>query len=175
MSDTPPDGVRYARYHRPGDERLDPDLLQALSDGYFGLSYVFVANVLMVLPLQIMMAAQPTSRSGWLAKEAGIFFWLLVMCVAIGLLSYRPNRRIGEGMGWSPGQVVAASLLLGINGALCCGVLGYAIMQSIASRRMSSVYKVRLGLFTGKRHVQKRIDELRAQRTPVAGFDVGHP
>ncbi len=172
MSDTPPDGVRYARYHRPGEERLDPDLLQALSDGYFGLSNICVANALMVL-LQIVMVAHPTSRGSWLAKEAGIFCGLIGMCIAIAFLCYQPTRRIGDGMGWSSGQVVAASVLLGINGALCGGVLGYAILQSIASRRMRSVYEVRLGMFMSKRLVQKRIEELRALRAVEPGFEVG--
>ena len=76
-------------------------------------------------------------------------------------------------MSWSSGQVVAAAVLMGINGALCCGVLGYAILQSIASRRMRSVYNVRLGLFMSKRLVQKRIDELRALRAVEPGFEVG--
>lgn len=173
MSETPPDGVRYARYRRP-DEAVDPEPLQALADGYFGLSYVFVANILIMLPLGILSTAHPTSRSGWLALEFFGFLWLIILCTAIALLSYRPIRRIGEGMGWPPGVEVASSVLMGVNSVFCCGVLGYAIMQSIASRQMRSVYKVPLGLFMSKRQVQKRIDELRAQQGTVAGFDVGH-
>lgn len=172
MSDTPPDGVRYARYRRP-DEAVDPEPLQALADGYFGLSYVFVANILIMLPLGILSTAHPTSRSGWLALEFFGFLWLIIMCTAIALLSYRPIRRIGEGMGWPPGVAVASSVLMGVNSVFCCGVLGYAIMQSIASRRMRSVYNVRLGLFMSKRQVQKRIDELRALRAVEPSFEVG--
>lgn len=170
MSETPPNGVRYARYRRP-DEAVDPEPLQALADGYFGLSYVFVANILIMLPLGVLSAAHPTSRSGWLALEFFGFLWVVIMCCAIGILSYRPNRRIAEGMGWSPGQAVAASILIGINSLFCCGVLGYAIMQSIASRQMAQVYKLRIGLLTTRKHVQRRIDELRADRVAEPPLD----
>jgi hypothetical protein len=171
MSDTPPDGVRYARYRRP-DEAVDPEPLQALADGYFGLSYVFVANILIMLPLGILSTAHPTSRSGWLALEFFGFLWLIIMCTAIALLSYRPIRRIGEGMGWPPGVAVASSVLMGVNSVFCCGVLGYAIMQSIASRHMAQVYKLRIGLLTTRKHVQRQIDELRAER--LAEPPMGH-
>lgn len=60
--------------------------------------------------------------------------------------------------------MIAVSILMGINSALCCGVIGYAIVQSIASNRMLNVYKVKLGMFNGKRSVEQRVRELEQLR-----------
>lgn len=155
---------KYAPYHRPGDGVPDPAKLRALADGYFGLSWVFLVNVLLVLPLNALMMGDPMSEEAAVAKGMQTLIWIGVIFVVITLLSYRCNKRIAEGMDWSPAAGIAASILMGINSALCCGVVGYAIMQSIASNKMRNVYRMKLGMFAGKKMVNARIAELEAQR-----------
>lgn len=156
--------VRYAPYHRPGDETPDPAKLKALADGYFGLNWVFLVNVAMVVPMNILMMGDPMTQEAANAKGLMALGWIVVIFLTISTLTYLQNRKIGFGLDWSPATVIAVSILMGINSALCCGVIGYAIVQTIASNRMAKVYQVKLTLFNGKRRVDEKVRELEQLR-----------
>lgn len=139
MSDIPPSGEppqqnqpSYAPYYRPGAGSYGTaDKLQALSDGYFGLSKVFVINILIVLASRLV-----TLTLGPDEALIALFAIMFVLLVAVAALSYGPNKRIGEGKDWPPSNALIASILMGLNSALCCGIIGYVVMQSIASKEM---------------------------------------
>lgn len=152
MSETPP----FANYPRTAAAYGSSAALQSLSDGYFGLSKVFGINIV------IVVATNLAARSG--SVPLGILaLILLAISVTIGFLTYGPNKKIGEGAGWSPAQPVIASVLMGINSALCCGVIGYSVMQSIATNHMKR-YGVKGGMFGLKKgDVQGFVRDLEAR------------
>lgn len=80
--------VRYAPYHRPGDELPDPAKLKAIADGYFGLSWVFLVNVLLVVPLNVLMMGDPMTQEA--ANEKGMMAlgWIVVIFLTISGLTY---------------------------------------------------------------------------------------
>jgi hypothetical protein len=39
-------------------------------------------------------------------------------------------------MGWSPGGAVLASILIAVVSSVCCGIIGYIVMQQIAGAEM---------------------------------------
>src|SRR5579885_3035672 len=102
MSEIPPPAnpppPNYAGYTRSTGYLSNPDQLQALADGYFGLNTVFVINVVLAIA---SYGVQPSlaKSMGLLAADgviAGVLF------VIITALSLPKNKRIAEGMGWQP-------------------------------------------------------------------------
>lgn len=72
---------------------------------------------------------------------------------------------IAYGKGWDPSAAMLASVLMGLNSALCCGIIGYVVMQQIASMEMKR-YGIPAGFFgIRKAIVTARVAELRAQET----------
>jgi hypothetical protein len=120
------------------------DRLRALAKGYFGLNWVFLANVL------LSVASFVVTRGPDAGLQASIATAVLVFLV-ITAASFPFNREIGAGKGWSPVGPVIASLLMGLNSALCCGIIGYLVMQSIAMNEMK-----RLGLRAGFLGVRRK-------------------
>lgn len=153
MSEMPPP---FAEYPRNTPAYGSVAQLRSLAEGYFGLSRVFAINI------GIVIATNLLSRSGSLSL-ALIGLILLGVGVLIAILTYGPNKKIGEGAGWSPAQPVIASILMGINSALCCGIIGYAVMQSIAANHMKP-YGIKLGAFASKKKVDEQIAAFEAQR-----------
>jgi len=160
-SNIPPQGnfsappPEYAGYTRGGGS--DPNQLQALADGYFGLNQVFLINVVMVIAINV------ATRS--------IFSWpLFIGCVVvvfavITALTLPKNKLIGEGLGWGPNGPMIASILMGLNSALCCGIIGYAVVQNMAAKKMKE-FGITGGTFGIKKNlVYARIEQLRAQQS----------
>ena len=144
-------------YRRPSDVHGSATKLQALADGYFGLNTVFLINIIVAVSYNVLPVLLPSTAASTVAMLLGI----PAMGLLIGFLSYPKNRRIAEGKGWQPSAALLASILMGLNSALCCGVIGYVVMQQIASKEM-----MRYGLksrFLGlrKRDVEPAINELR--------------
>ena len=133
--------------------------LEALGEGYFGLGYVFVLNVFIL----VLMTALDMNHQ----KDFNVAVPLIILIIAVA--SYPYNVRIAFGKGWPVWKTLLASTLMGLNSALCCGVVGYIIMQHIA---MSEMYRYGLsGSMFGlrKKVFQVRVDALRAaQAKPTA-------
>lgn len=161
--------TRYAQYHRPGDELPDPAKLRALGDGYFGLSWVFVVNILLALPLGIFINTSEPANADEATKLALLYLaGVVVIFVTISTLTYFQNKKIGVGLDWSPALVIIVSILMGLNSALCCGVIGYAVVQTIASNKIKKVYGVKLGMFSTRKLINARVAELERLRAARA-------
>jgi cobalamin synthase len=129
MSDAtpPPQFVQYPRGQNFSYGTVEH--LQAMGDGYFGLNGVFYVNVFLALGMRALISNQTLG-------PASIFVAVSVMLAVIGFLTLRFNKKIAFGKGWPEWSPVLCSVLMGINSALCCGVVGYLVMQMIASQEM---------------------------------------
>ena len=144
-------------YRRPSDVQGSAAKLQALADGYFGLNMVFLVNVILALAFNIVPRLLPSPQAATIALLLGI----PAMGLLIGFLTYPKNLRIAEGKGWQASKATLASVLMGLNSALCCGIIGYVVMQQIAYKEMM-LYGVK-PRFMGvrKRDLDRAINELR--------------
>lgn len=114
-----PNSEGFASYPR-GEQGLSYDHLKNLSDGYRGLSWAFLVNVLTVLGENLV-----TRLSGGEEAPAALFFGAMILVAGIVFfMTLGPNRKLGAALGWSPGGPILASILVALNSALCCGVIG---------------------------------------------------
>jgi hypothetical protein len=166
MSENPPGigpPLQYSNYPRGQGVYGSPERLQALSDGYFGLNLVFGLNVVLVIAAR---AAQLTVASSSTVDPATM---LLVICVSLGVIgfavgfcTYPFNKKIGYGCGWSPAGPVIASVLMGLNSAFCCGIIGYVVVQQIAGQEIKR-YGIKTGFFgLRKKEIAAVIASMRA-------------
>jgi len=161
--EVPPDSgppPQFAAYPRP-QFYGDPSKLQALSDGYFGLNTVFLYNFGLAILLNVV---------GRIPNfEFGLILFLIsipLIGLVVGYLSYPKNKLIGYGCNWSKHGPLTASILMGLNSALCCGIIGYVVVQNIALKEMRK-YGVRGGAFgLRKRDVQAVVDALNSEQHP---------
>jgi len=156
MENPPP--PQYASYPRAGHGPDAAARVQSLYDGYKGLNMVFVVNLIGALALNgyLQVSGQDVTTS------VVVLGGFLVLGVAIALLSLPHNRKIGFGAGWDSGRPVLASVLMGINSAFCCGIVGFIVMQTIANNHLKT-YGVTGGLFgPKKKEVEAKIAELNA-------------
>lgn len=127
--------------------------LEALFQAYNGLSLVFGVNVLLSLGLNFVI------REYSFVILIGM---VLGFTVVIGALSLPQTRKLAFGKGWAPKMAILASGLLGLNSALCCGIIGYVVLQQIASSEIKR-YGVRSGfLGVRKKDVQAKVAEMRS-------------
>src|SRR5579859_2609180 len=84
---------QYSAYPR-GMAYGSADQLQALMEGYYALSLVFLVNLALVVPLNVTYKNLP---------PGGVLAWILVVFLAVAGLSYGPNKKIAFGKGWSSG------------------------------------------------------------------------
>jgi hypothetical protein len=61
--------------------------------------------------------------------------YVLLMFIVITAITLPHNKKIGEGLGWSSSGPLVASLLMGLNSALCCGIIGYIVVQGMAAKK----------------------------------------
>jgi hypothetical protein len=171
MSDVPPPNEpneppsappQFAAY--PRGPEIAPygsfEKLQALSDGYFGLNNVFLVNVLLAIGSRALQLGPRTPEQAWMMIIGAV----VVMGLIIGVMSFPFNRKIAIGKGWTDGHAILASVLMGLNSALCCGLIGYIVMQSIASSEMKKYGISAAGLGLKKKVVQERIAQMKAQQ-----------
>jgi hypothetical protein len=158
MSGTPPENyVAYPRGVVPYDPEA-ADRLQALSDGYFGLNMVFLVNVALAIGGSFLVGA--IGRSAYIA-------FVIILFLTIAGLSFGSNKKIGYGLGWAAWGPVVASVLMGLNSALCCGIIGFVVVQQMATKGISR-YGLRVRPIGGfrKGDIVARIEELRAGAAP---------
>jgi membrane-associated phospholipid phosphatase len=125
--------------------------LKDLAEGYFGLSIIFVANIGLAVFLNIV--ARSTENIAVPLTGIGIMF------LAITFATLPKNRLIARGKGWPDGHAVLASVLMGLNSALCCGIIGYVVMQSIAANELKRS-GIKMGFFARKQAIMDQIDSL---------------
>jgi hypothetical protein len=166
----PPPAADYSG-HYPRYEAAaygTPERLQALADGYFGLNWVFLLNVVMAISTRAIPAVAPDADLALplLLGAYGAIF------LVVAFATFPFNRKIATGKGWDTSAAVLASFLMGLNSALCCGIIGYVVMQSIAAGEMKR-YGLKSGFFgLRKADVERRIAELRQAPPPTTGFQV---
>ena len=150
-------------YFRPSDIPYgSAEKLQALADGYFGLNKVFLVNVLLAIGLRVMLAVVTEPASALIAVVGA----LVVLLLAITFLTLPCNKKIAFGKGWPESSAILASILMGFNSALCCGIIGYVVMQQIAASEMKN-YGLRTG-FLGikKKDIAAKVEALRNSPRP---------
>jgi hypothetical protein len=147
---------QYAAYPRGEALYGSSDKLRALADGYFGLNRVFLINVVLAIGSRVATAAEMPAATLLLVVAAVI----LVLGLAVGFLTYPCNKKIGYGANWSPGMPVLASVLMALNSALCCGIIGYIVVQSLAAKEMKKYGLVGGGFGLKKPNVERLISEM---------------
>lgn len=167
MSDVPPvpgpDGAPppvFAEYPRgpQGPGYGSADQLQALSDSYFGLNYVFLVNVALALTSRALSLTVTTVESALVYLLGSI----LVMGLVVALFSYRYNKKAAFGLNWQPSMAIVASILLALQSWLCCGAIGIIVMQQIITGEMKK-YGIPAGFLGVKKTiVANAIAQLRA-------------
>ena len=153
-----PPPVGYVPYARPADMPYGTvEKLQALCNGYFGLNYVFIINVVLFFVQRAVLYFDPTALAFGLAT--------ILMIPIIAFLTFPQNKLIGFGKDWSPSGPLIASILMGFNSAFCFGLLGYVVMQHIAFKEMK-LYGIKGGSFSMRKdQVQAQIAAMRAARS----------
>jgi hypothetical protein len=152
----PPPG--YAAYPRGQATYGSADQLRALADGYFGLNRVFLINIVLVLAVRAATAStnDPNTYYGILIGS------VVAVGLIVGFMTFPHNKKIGYGANWQPGSPVLASVLMGLNSALCCGIIGYIVVQGLAAKEIKK-YGLNAGAFGLKRtEIEQRIAEMRA-------------
>ncbi len=146
----------------------DARTLRLLADGYFGLSTAFVLNIVMNFAGRAVGTA--AGQTGGVGGIAILLGYVLIMLIAIAAVTYPQNKKIGEGLGWSPSGPIIASLLMGLNSALCCGAIGYVVVQGMVAKKFKEVGAPR-GFFGYKKaELYAFIDQLgMGQPAPPSG------
>jgi hypothetical protein len=137
MSDAPP--PKFVAYPRPdlASGYGTVDKLQALGEGYFGLSNVFALNVL----IAVLVGCSGVTNSLEI-----LALGIVMMFAAIFFISLPYTKKVAFGKGWPEWKAKMAAILIGLNAVLCCGIVGYSVLQSIAMAEMKK-YGVQPGYF----------------------------
>ena len=141
------------------------DKLQALADGYFGLNWVFLGNIGLWVLLNLGIAGlgadpNPEPSPAFIGAMFGMFgLYFLIIAGA----TFPFNRKIAIGKSWNPNMAILASGLTAIAAFVCCGILGYIVMQQIAYSEMKNFGLKSKAFGLRKKVVQARIEELRRQ------------
>lgn len=146
MSEVPP--PQFAQYPRSS---VDKQKLQALADGYQGLSNAFVINICLSIGINFLWR----QVDSLVAIGAGI----VVIAVVVFFATLNANKKIGEGLGWSPTGPTLASVLIAANSALCCGMVGYVVVQGLALRELKK-HGIKTGVFITKKSLDSQIEAL---------------
>jgi len=180
MNEPPiPPPQQYGQYYRPPAAYVfqgDPDKLQALADGYFGLNIAFIINIVLNFAIGFGVPAALTASSlyerrggwgpaGWLIYFAG---WA-ILGVSVAFLTYPHNKRIAFGMGWSSSPPLIASILMAINSVVCCGIIGYSIMQQLAAGQIKLYGVKRAFMGYRKKDVEAAVEDLRSRMAQTQG------
>jgi len=153
----PPQFAAYARPGTPMGVAGSPDKLENLAAGYFGLSGVFLFHILYLFG-GMMVAAMLSSNGN---ADTGTAIWLVCVLstlVIIPVIAYRPIKRIGLALGWSPVLNVVFAIAL-----LFFGIIGYIVLQTIASSEIKK-YGVKRRFFGGykKKEIAEMVAAMRA-------------
>ncbi len=156
----PPSGPppNYAAYPRDAGYGTAAQL-RLLADGYFGLNKIFVINIVLVFALRFsILSIQGPS----VLAVAGI--GLVIIGLVVGFGTYPYNKKIGEGANWGQGMPLVASILMGFNSALCCGIIGYIVVQMLAAQEIKK-YGIKTGFFGLKKsEIEAKISQLQSSQ-----------
>lgn len=162
MSNVPPPG-NFASYPRPG---MGPSAssLRTLADGYFGLNKAFLINIVLNFAGRMVGTGAGQSQPGPALAIIGAY--VLLMFVVITAVTLPHNKKIGEGLGWTPSGPIIASILMGLNSALCCGIIGYIVVQGMAAKKFKEAGAPR-GFFGYKKaELYHFIDQVGMSQSP---------
>ncbi len=149
-------------YRGPAARPEDAARLRALRDGYFGLNWIFILNVVLVFSFRGVIAVSKDQDE----LAGALLGMVIILFVIIAAATYPANRKIAIGRQWNPGIAALASILMGLNSALCCGLIGYVIMQSLAASEMRK-YGIKPGFFSMRqKDVDAKIAELEGAAKP---------
>ena len=124
--------------------------LQALADGYFGLTNVFLLNV--------VLSAVALSLSLWFEMAWGILLIVLAnigVCVAVGYASYPSIKKIGFGANLPPATAAIWAAGYGATAWLLCGFVGFKLIHVVALREMRK-YGLKVGTLSLRREYVKQ-------------------
>jgi hypothetical protein len=175
MQEPPEPPPQYAAYPRPYATSAmygSADKVRALYKGYQGLSAVFVLNILLAFILGFTVSAIRTPEGAALVYIGGFG----VLFVIIALTTYSPNKQIAYGANWASGMALLASLLIALNSVVCCGIIGYVVVQQLAANEMKK-YGLKSHLFGGirKREVEQVAQQLETlQRSHQSSATTGY-
>lgn len=161
--ETPPT-PQYAAYPR---ETVygSADQLQALADGYYGLNFVVIGTLVVSLGGRGLVETIKAPDAHFSAALS----LLAILILGVAVASFPYSRKIGFGKGWSDAGAIAASALLGLTAWLCFGLVGCAIMQSLALSEMRK-YGVQGGMFRGPQRawIKAKVAQIRAREQGTA-------
>lgn len=150
----------YAAYTRPGPFAGSPDHLEAVADGYYGLNWVFLFNVIWAVAGIGFIAFLSQNNNPIGGIFALVFVVLSVPVMAFA--SYKSMKKLAFGMNWSPTVAIVLAICLGFS-VLCIGIFAYIILQMLAAAeiRKYPVKKSFLGGFR-KKDLKALVAEMRA-------------
>ena len=148
MSEVPPP---YASYPRNTASYGSAAQLQSLYEAYSKYSWLFAANIVISL---VIFGGLGATRNG-----TAVLAGYVIVPLILGALSYPLNKKLGYGASWSSGQVILATVLMGLN-SVCCGIVGFVVVQQIAANHMKP-YGLKSGFLGIKRRdVQAKLAEM---------------
>lgn len=159
MSELQP-GQQYASYPRGQIAAGDPDRLEALGEGYYGLVWPLLASfAAFILAIWLMDSAGPLGC-----------VLLLLAVVGVGTLSSYPSiRKASYGAGWSRSTASMVAVLVGF-GSLGAGMLGIMCVMSVFAGKIRD-FGVRGGKWDfRKRDIDAAVAMLRSRAEPPAAL-----
>lgn len=152
MDQVPP---QYSGYVRPTDAQYgSSEKLQALSDGYFGMSQVFAVAI--CINLISRFAITPESDI-----SAALGF-IVGGGLVIGLFTFGFAKKIAFGADKPESWPLMAAIVTGVVWFLFCAAIGVLWLQGVASKEMAK-YGLRVRLFGGipKKLVAAKVEQMR--------------
>jgi hypothetical protein len=152
----------YAAYPRGNDplpRYSSHEKLQALMDGYYGLNWAFLAMVGFALLAVISLVAGRGTTAGVVLYVA----FLVLALVAMGVVSYPYNKKLGFGLGWKESTPLWVSIGLSIGSCVISPIVVLIVVQLIAMGEIKN-YGVKKGFFgVRKKDIKAKIEELKRQ------------
>ena len=137
--------------------------LKALSDGYFGMNWVFLVNVAVLLGSRVLLIAADRGEVALMLLAGSV----IVTGLVVALFSYSYNKKISFGMNWQPSMAIVMSIVLALQSWLCCGAIGIVVIQQIVTAEIKR-YGIPGGLFGFKKKVvEERIAQMRSTQPPT--------
>lgn len=153
---------QYAGYTRPTAFAGSPDRLEAVADGYYGLNWVFLFNLVWAISgFFLIGVVSQNDRDGLFSLTLSIGFIILTIPV-VAFASYKSVKKLAFGMNWSPQMAVVISIALGF-GVLCLGLLAYVILQMLAAAKIRK-YPIKKSFLGGfrRKDIRALVAEMRA-------------
>lgn len=132
-----------------------------MAEGYFGLNWVFIGNVIILITVNICYGVSNSGYRAFLYVALGLLAGLFAY---VTFASLPLNKKIAYGKGWPPSNAIVASILMALNSVICCGAIGYVVMQMIAGAEIKK-YGVKQGAFGYRnKQIQQRIEQMREEQ-----------